>query len=354
MTSRISAFGRATAVAVAGAWLSSMPIAGQSAQQGPGAAGESKSSWTVPRTAWGDPDLQGMYTSNDNAGVPVERPAKFGTRMFLTDEEFAARDEQAKKAARDDKADRRTLAPDDTGDGPEHWYERGKTSRRTSLVVDPPDGQIPLTTDLRKRADEWESQRFGKGVASWLDFDLWDRCITKGMPTVMVPLGYNNSYQIFQAPGYVAILYEVIHDVRIIPLDGRPHVEQSVRQWMGDSRGHWEGDTLVVEVTNFTDKTRGNQQPAGPYRGGGKSQRLTERYTRVGPDEIDYKVTLEDPESFTRPWTMDIPLSRDDSYQMFEYACHEGNYAMPHMLEGNLAQEKRTAGGDAAKKKRKP
>ncbi len=317
MSRRISAFGRATAVAVAGAWLSSMPIAGQSAQQGPGAAGESKTSWTVARTSWGDPDLQGMYTSNDNVG-------------------------------------RRTLAPDDTGDGPEHWYERGKTSRRTSLVVDPPDGQIPLTADMRKRAEEWESQRFGKGVASWLDFDLWDRCITKGMPTVMVPLGYNNAYQIFQAPGYVAILYEVIHDVRIIPLDGRPHVEQSVRQWMGDSRGHWEGDTLVVEVTNFTDKTRGNQQPAGPYRGGGKSQRLTERYTRVGPDELDYKVTLEDPESFTRPWTMDIPLSRDESYQMFEYACHEGNYAMPHMLEGNLAQEKKTTGGDAAKKKSKP
>src|SRR5438445_4258901 len=197
MSSRISAFGRATAVAVAGAWLASMPIAGQSARQGAGAAGESKTSWTVPRTAWGDPDIQGMYTSNDNVGVPVERPAKFGTRMFLTDEEFAARDEQAKKAARDDKADRRTLAPDDTGDGPEHWYERGKTSRRTSLVVDPPDGQIPLTPAMRKRADDWEKQRFGKGgVSTWLDFDLWDRCITKGMPTVMVPLGYNNSYEI--------------------------------------------------------------------------------------------------------------------------------------------------------------
>src|SRR5713101_10176479 len=150
MTSRISAFGRATAVAVAGAWLSSMPIAGQSAQQGPGAAGESKSSWTVPRTAWGDPDLHGIYTSNDNAGVPVERPAKFGTREFLTDEEFAERQKQAEKATRDDKGERRKLAEDDTGDGPEHWYERGKSSRRTSLVVDPPNGIVPLRADMRK------------------------------------------------------------------------------------------------------------------------------------------------------------------------------------------------------------
>ncbi len=340
----------ALAAVAVGVSLTSSPAAAQAPSSAQTQGSAEKASWTPPRTPWGDPDLQGMYTSNDNVGVPVERPAKFGNRMFLSDQEFAERDLQAKKAALDDKADRRVLAPDDTGDGPEHWYERGRTSRRTSLVVDPPDGQIPLTATMRKRAEDWESQRFGKNTASWLDFDLWDRCITKGMPTVMVPLGYNNAYQIFQTPGYVAILYEVIHDVRIIPLDGRSHVDQSVRQWLGDSRGHWEGDTLVVDVTNFRPDTMGNQQPAGPYRGGGKTQHLVERWTRVGPDAIDYKVTLEDSEAFTKPWSMDIPLAKDDTYQMYEYACHEGDYAMPHMLEGARAEEKQAA-EEAQKKK---
>src|SRR5437773_1135891 len=224
MSKSLSAMVGAAAAATVAVLLTSVTLAGQaqSAASTP-AAGQGKSTWTTPRTPWGDPDLQGIYTSNDNVGVPIERPERFGTRTMLTDKEFAERDKEAKRAALDDKGDRRQLAADNTGDGPEHWYERGKTSRRTSLVVDPPDGRVPLTPAMRKRADDWEKQRFGKGgVSTWLDFDLWDRCITKGMPTVMVPLGYNNSYEIFQAPGYVAIFYEVIHDVRIIPLDGRP------------------------------------------------------------------------------------------------------------------------------------
>ena len=337
------------ALEIAGGSLAPVSAAGQGQTTASTAGAETKKPWTLPRTPWGDPDLQGIYTSNDNVGVPVERPAQFGERQLLTDEEFAAREKQAEKAARDDKGDRRKLAPDDTGDGPEHWYERGKSSRRTSLVVDPPNGIVPLRADMRKRAEEWESQRFGKGTASWLDFDLWDRCITKGYPTVMVPLGYNNSVQILQTPDHVAMLYEVIHDVRIIPLDGRPHIDQAIRQWWGDSRGHWEGDTLVVDMTNFSEKTLGNQQPAGPYRGGGRLQHLVERFTRVDADTINYRVTLDDPEAFTGPWTMDIPIRKDDSYQMFEYACHEGNYSMVNMLEGARAREK--AAEEAAKKK---
>jgi len=193
----------ALAFGIAAGSLAAVPVAGRSQAT---AGADTKKPWSQPRTPWGDPDLQGIYTSNDNVGVPVERPAQFGERQFLTDEEFAAREKQAEKAARDDKGDRRKLAPDDTGDGPEHWYERGKSSRRTSLVVDPPNGIVPLRADMRKRAEEWESQRFGKGTASWLDFDLWDRCITKGYPTVMVLLGYTNAIQILQAPGYVAKL----------------------------------------------------------------------------------------------------------------------------------------------------
>jgi hypothetical protein len=328
-------------IIIASARLSPVLLAGQSAQTT--AEAPAKAAWTMPRTAWGDPDLQGTYTSNDNSGVPVERPAKFGTREYLTDEEFAQRQKDAERATRDDKGERRKLAEDDTGDGPEHWYERGKTSRRTSLVVDPPDGMIPLTPAMKKRAIDWESTRFGKGTQSWLDFDLWDRCITKGYPTVMIPLGYNNSVQILQTPGYVAMLYEVIHDVRIIPLDGRPHIDQAIRQWWGDSRGHWEGDTLVVDMTNFSGKTMGNQQPAGSYRGGGAKQHIVERFKRVSPETLDYRVTLDDPEAFTRPWTMDIPLTQDDNYQMFEYACHEGNYSMVNMLSGARAKEKQTA-----------
>ena len=328
--------------------MASTLVSGQSGTPPKGGAG-----WSTPRTAWGDPDLQGTYNSNDNAGVPVERPKAFGQRRELTDEEFAERQKQAERAARDDKADRRKLGPEETGDGPEHWYERGRTSRRTSLVVDPPDGQIPLTAEMRRRFDAWATTtRFAKGIDSWLDLDLWDRCITKGYPTVMVPQGYNNAYRIMQAPGYVAIVYEVIHDVRIIPLDGRPHVGQSIRQWWGDSRGRWEGDTLVVDMTNFSDKTMGNQQPIGPYRGGGPKQHLVERFRRTGPNDMLYTVTLTDPEAFTMPWTMEIPLTKDDKYRMFEYACHEGNYSIANMLSGARAQD-RAEGSSGSQKETK-
>jgi hypothetical protein len=336
MLKRYAASIGTAAALLAGISLLSISGAGQATN-----GGEKKSNYATPKTPWGDPDLQGIYTSNDNVGVPIERPEKFGTRIYLNDEEFKERDERAKKAAADNKEDRRELKPGDTGDGPEHWYERGKTSRRSSLVIDPPDGKIPVTPAMKKRAEDWEKQRFGDDVTSWRDFDLWDRCITKGLPTVMVPLGYNNSYQIFQSPGVVAIFYEVIHDWRIIPLDGKPHIDQSVRQWWGDSRGHWEGDTLVVDVTNFRPDTLGNQQPIGEYRGGGTKQHLVERFTRTSPDEIDYQVTIDDPDVASRPFTLDIPIARDDNYQAYEYACHEGNYSMVNMLEGLAAKQKK-------------
>jgi len=341
---RLNPFGTSVLVIGAAVLFVAGPAASQTPPSAAGANGQAGSKWSAPRTAWGDPDLQGIYNSNDNVGVPIERPARFGNRMYLTDEELAERQKAAEKAAKDDKADRRQLGPEQTGDGPEHWYERGKTSKRTSLVVDPPDGQIPLMPEMQKRFKDWDSQRYGKNTDSYLDFDLWDRCIMKGMPTVMVPQGYNNALRIFQTPGYVAIFYEVIHEVRIIPLDGRPHLDSSVSQWFGDSRARWEGDTLVVDVTNFSEKTRGNQQPAGSFRGGGRMQHIVERFTRVGPDDMQYRVTLEDPESFSKPWTMDIPLAKNDAYQIFEYACHEGNYSMFNMLSGARAMDSQTEG----------
>jgi len=309
--------------------------------QTPARSAASAASWTTPRTPWGDPDLQGIYNSNDNVGVPVERPARFGTRMTLTDEEFAERQKEGERAARDDKSERRARGPEETGDGPEHWYERGRTSRRTSLVIDPPNGIIPLKPEMRKRFDDWATTtRFAKGIDTWQDLDLWDRCITKGFPAVMVPMGYNNAYHIMQSPGYVAIVYEVIHDIRIIPLDGRPALGGSIRQWWGDSRGRWEGDTLVVDVTNFSDKTLGNQQPMGSHRGGGSKQHIRERFKRTSADSLLYSVTLTDPEAFSAPWTMELPLAKDDKYKMYEYACHEGNYSIVNMLSGARAMEK--------------
>ena len=318
------------------------PLAGQRPD---GTSSSQSDAWTAPRTPWGDPDLQGIYTSNNNSTVPVERPERYGLRKFLTDEEYAEREQQTDRLRRDDKAERNALGPGSTGAGPEHWYERSGSSRRTSLVVDPPDGQIPLTAEMVQLfEDRNASRQFGIGLDSWVEADLWDRCITKGPgPTSMIWLGYDNAYQILQVPGYVVIRFEVLHDTRIIPLDGPPHVSDSLRQWWGDSRGHWEGDTLVVEMTNFTEKLRGYQQPMGQYRGGGASQHLVERFTRTDAGTLLYAVTLTDPESFTRPWTMEIPLTRDDTYQMYEYACHEGNYGMSHMLSGTRAAERAEA-----------
>jgi hypothetical protein len=196
-----------------------------------------------------------------------------------------------------------------------------------------------MATDIDR-----EAKRYGIGISSWNDMDLWDRCITKGFPTVMMPLGYSNMYQILQTPTYVAIFYEVIHDVRIIPLDGRPHVGSDVRQWWGDARGRWEGDTLVVDITNFSDKTFGTQQALGGFRGGSKDMKITERWRVSADDVLEYKATITDPRSYTRPWTMAVPLVRDTN-TLFEYACHEGNYGMTNMLSGQRAQDRAGAQG---------
>jgi hypothetical protein len=272
------------------------------------------------KTPWGHPDLQGIWTSDSVMGVPFERPKK-----ELTQQE---KDFVQKRAILEKEQD--------PGGSNVVWNERAlakKIERPPSLVVDPADGVVPVTQEVRDMATDInrEAKRYGIGISSWNDMDLWDRCITKGFPTVMMPLGYSNMYQIFQTPTYVAIFYEVIHDVRIIPLDGRPHVGSDLRQWWGDSRGRWEGDTLVVEVTNFTDKTFGTQQALGGFRGGSKDMKITERWRVNADDVLEYKATITDPRSYTRPWTMAVPLVRDTN-TLFEYACHEGNYGMENLL----------------------
>jgi hypothetical protein len=285
------------------------------------------------KTPWGHPDLQGIWTSDSVMGVPFERAKK---ELTPQEKEFAQKRAILEKEQ-------------DPGGSNVVWNERAlqkKIERPPSLVVDPADGVVPITQEVRDMANDInrESKRYGIGISSWEDMDLWDRCITKGFPTVMMPLGYSNMYQIFQTPQYVAIVYEVIHDVRIIPLDGRPHVSQELRQWWGDSRGRWEGDTLVVDITNFSDKTFGTQQALGGFRGGGKDMKITERWRVSADDVLEYKATITDPRSYTRPWTMAVPLVRDTNV-LFEYACHEGNYGMENLLRAAFMNRGGSGGG---------
>jgi hypothetical protein len=227
---------------------------------------------------------------------------------------------------------------------PPHWLERGQPQRQASLIVDPPNGRMPaFTPQAQERQAALRAYRQTRGPAdSYTDRSNYDRCITRGLSGSILPVIYNNGTQIIQSPGYVAIVNEMIHETRVVPLDGRGHVGSSIKMWLGDSRGRFEGDTLVVETTNFTDRT------AIGVNGGGQrhseAMKITERYTRIADDVIDYRMTIEDPETYTAPWTMQMPLKRDDGYGMFEYACHEGNLAMFNILSGARADDRAAAG----------
>jgi hypothetical protein len=295
----------------------------------------------VARTPWGDPDLQGVWTSATRA--PFQRPVEYGNREFLSDEEFAKRDADLAKQARDTEAAPSPRRPGQTGGGPEHWYERGQnTSRRTSIIVEPSNGQLPPLTPEAAARHQDEQERF-QAAATAKDLGVWTRCIGRGIPGSMLPTGYNNNYQILQSPGVVAILYEMIHDVRVIPLDSRPRLASTVRQWMGIARGRWEGNTLVVETTNFRDE----HVPISPRDGLGSTTsglRVLERFTRTGANTIEYRATVEDPNTYTSPWTAVLPLTRGGaSDRLFEYACHEGNYAVRNILTYARAAEEASA-----------
>ena len=293
--------------------------------------------WTQTHTLWGDPDLQGTWTNETI--TPFERPSELEGQAFLSETEAA---ELAKQTARRRDASDGTSPPGSVGSYNQIWFDSGTnvvSSRQTSLVVDPPNGRVPVRPSAEAKRDYNREHNSD----SYIYMSVWDRCITRGVPGSMFPAGYNNAYQILQIPGYVVILYEMIHDVRFIPLDGRSHVDEKIQLWMGDSRGHWEGNTLVVETTNFTDKGWiASNAASRRIKGVPQSTALhtIERFTRVDVDTIQYEVTIEDPQVYTDPWKVAIPLNRNPDYQMFEYACHEGNTAVGLILGGARAQEK--------------
>jgi hypothetical protein len=323
-------------VVIAAALLAPLPAAGET--------------WTVPRTADGQPDLQGVW--DYRTITPMERPAALGTKAFFANDEEAANFEKE-----ENRRQNRDLIDPETGGLQyprggvvpynEFWYDRGDKvvgTKRTSLIVDPPNGRLPeMTPDGKKRAEQRAAEQLATQLGhphadSYEDRPLQERCIVglnAGPP--MHPGAYNNDFQLFQTPQYVVILNEMVHDARIIPLDGRPH--GYLRQWKGDSRGHWEGDTLVVDTINFKRETS--------LPNSGANLHLVERFTRTDANTLLYEFTVEDPTMWTRPWTAVVPTRKSED-PIYEYACHEGNYAMASILAGARLSEK--AAEEAAKK----
>ena len=325
---------------IAAAVASISPASGQAPKK---AAVPAKT--TLPKTPWGDPDLQGVW--NDATSTPLQRPGTVGAKDVLTDEEA---EEFQQQLEHDLTRDRRDGGPDVDVNRAynEHWMDSRRlkitADRRTSLIVDPPDGRIPPLVPLpperekARAARAAANARFNAGLPeNYLDMSLPVRCIIRTDSPPYLPTIYNNDFQIFQSPGYVVIAPEMIHSARVIPLDGRPHINKNLKQWLGDSRGHWEGNTLVVETTNFRSDDGAVYQNANP-----DTFRITERFSRVDAKTINYEFRIEDSKTWTKPWTAVIPWTKiDPEEQMYEYACHEDNYDIVHFLAGARDREKR-------------
>ncbi len=293
-------------------------------------------------TPWGDPDLQGVWPSGALIDVPFERPRAFGTRAELNDAEFAARRALIARQVQADAIGSVLPEEAETGGTPRHWRERGQPSRLASLMVDPLDGRLPpMTTDGAGRAAAWPDTSNTAAFTQPSDMAIFDRCITRGVLGSMFPNLYSSGTEILQTPGLVVIRHETIHETRIVPLDGRPWLSPSMPSYMGDSRGHWEGRTLVIETQNFNGRTGslGRNANGNPTS---TALRLVERLTRLDAETLQYEVRVDDPQTWTRSWTVAFPLTRDPDYALFEYACHEGNYAMRNILSAARAGERGT------------
>jgi len=311
--------------------LMSIPLGAQAPSAAP------SKPYSAPRTPWGDPDLQGDYTNIYENGTPLERPDQFAGRKLedIKGEELRAIKDAIRK--------RTVEAFNGPIHAPDNWWQPALALDKGSqawLVVEPEDGRIPpLTPEARQRIAAAAAARksSGRGEAdSWTDRSLYDRCITRGLPGSMMPAIYGNSYQIVQGPGVVAIVYEMIHETRVIPIQGGPHVAGAIDLDMGDARGRWEGDTLVVETRNF--KGRSVYRNANP-----ETLVLTERFTRIGPEQVRWRVTVDDPQTWTRPWSFQMPLTLNDSEPLQQYECHEGNYGLKNILSAARAEERAAA-----------
>jgi len=316
-----------------------------------GQGSQPQATYTPQRTPWGDPDLQGIWPGTDMVGVPFERPERFGTRLYLTDAELKEREQQAQKQQELDVLDfdlqkppAEIVALGDVGgvtSPPPHWLERGVPSRQSSLIVQPANGRMPPMTPEGTARQKSAGGTYTKqtGFANASELGPYDRCISRGVVGSMMPVVYNNGNEIIQSPGFVAFRNEMIHEVRIIPLDGRQPLPAGMKSYMGSSRGHFEGNTLVVRTTNLNGRTgmQGNGMMLIPS----DSLVLEERFTPVSANVLQYEVTIDDPKTWAAPWKVSFPLKRDSDYQIFEYACHEGNYAMRNTLSGSRADERR-------------
>jgi hypothetical protein len=305
--------------------------------------GGSAASYVTPKTPWGEPDLQGVWSSDDTSGIPRERPAEVGMRLYQTDEEFAARKKQVEIGVR--------RGENAVGSFRNDFATRA--FRQTSLIVDPPDGRMPVTTpEAEKRRASRDRGTFGDGpFNTFEDFTLYDRCITRGIVGSVLRVIYGNGNRIVQSPGVVAFSYEMIHDTRIIYTDGRPHIGQSIRQYLGDSRARWEGDTLVVETTNLTDKTSIGGNGNGLRHSA--SMTITEQFKRVADDIVQYQFTVDDPVTYARPFTMSMPLTPLSGGVLLPYECHEGNLAVRNALSAERAEDRALA-EDLAKGIKRP
>jgi hypothetical protein len=336
--------------------LATVPVAGQAASSSAKTTGTAaKRLYTPPRTPDGQPDLQGFWTNSTY--TPLERPKNVTKELYSPEEAARAEREAAEREA--EQTVPGTVA-DVHYDLSQFGLDRSQATHsrnlRTGLIVDPPEGRLPpVTAEGQKRAADVAAarKRMGDPLDAAENMNLGERCIMMANTGPMLPMGYMSTYQIVQGPGYVMILAERMHDFRIIPLDGRPHLPFNVRQWKGDSRGRWDGNTLIVETTNYNSKRPGvgdNTAAGQAFRGASEDMRLTEWFTRVDADTIQYRFTVEDPKTWARPWTAEIPILKDQIQgPLFEHACHEGNYSMTNMLRGAREAEKKAA-EPAAKK----
>jgi hypothetical protein len=299
----------------------------------------------VPRTPDGHPDLQGVW--DFRSATPLERPDRFAGREFMTPEEVAEYERLALERE-DGRPPDDARSPAEQSVHPVWWLDYGKKvvkTARTSLIVDPPNGKMPpQTPDARERAAARRAEARTHGPAdSYENRSNFERCLTRGVPETLLPGPYNNNLQIVQTPTFVTLHTEMIHEARLVPMDGRPHNNPALRSWLGDPRGRWEGDTLVIDSTNFSDRTN--------FRGAGANLHLIERFTRIDADTLEYRFTVEDETTWTRMWTVAFPMTRSDG-PMYEYACHEGNYGLRDILSG-ARWEERAADETAANTKKR-